>query len=57
MVAWDFAVGADGSPIFLEGNTKVPGIFWIQFCTGPILVKELRKWLIIVKVIMIYILD
>ena len=36
MVAWDFAVGADGSPIFLEGNTKVPGIFWIQFCTGPI---------------------
>lgn len=36
IIAWDFAIDINGHPIFIEGNTKVPGIFWIQMCGGPI---------------------
>lgn len=36
IVAWDFAMDIEGNPIFIEGNTKVPGIFWMQMCAGPI---------------------
>ncbi|HBT84771.1 MAG TPA: hypothetical protein DEB12_02545 [Porphyromonadaceae bacterium] len=36
LIAWDFAINSEGEPVFIEGNTKVPGIFWIQLCGGPI---------------------
>lgn len=36
LIAWDFAINSNGEPAFIEGNTKVPGIFWIQLCGGPI---------------------
>lgn len=36
LIAWDFAINSKGDPVFIEGNTKVPGIFWIQLCGGPI---------------------
>jgi hypothetical protein len=36
LIAWDFAINSMGEPVFIEGNTKVPGIFWIQLCGGPI---------------------
>lgn len=42
LIAWDFAIDIDGEPVFIEGNTKVPGIFWMQLCAGPIF-GDLKK--------------
>lgn len=36
IVAWDFAIGKNSNVVFIEANTKVPGIFWMQLCSGPI---------------------
>lgn len=47
LIAWDFAIDKNGDPIFIEGNTKVPGIFWMQLCAGPIfgdLTKEIIEY-------------
>ncbi|SFT01614.1 Sugar-transfer associated ATP-grasp [Porphyromonadaceae bacterium NLAE-zl-C104] len=49
LIAWDFAINEDGDPVFIEGNTKVPGIFWMQLCAGPIfgdLTKEVMKYVL-----------
>jgi len=36
LIAWDFGIDSEGNPVFIEGNTIVPGIFWIQLCGGPV---------------------
>lgn len=49
LIAWDFAINREGEPIFIEGNTKVPGIFWMQMCAGPIfgdLTKEIIEYVL-----------
>lgn len=49
LIAWDFAINSEGEPIFIEGNTKVPGIFWMQLCAGPIfgdLTKEVIEYVL-----------
>lgn len=49
LIAWDFAIDKDSEPIFIEGNTKVPGIFWMQMCGGPIfgdLTKEVIEYVL-----------
>lgn len=43
LIAWDFAIDKNGNPIFIEGNTKVPGIFWIQLCAGPIFGERTKE--------------
>lgn len=49
LIAWDFAIDKDGEPVFIEGNTRVPGIFWMQLCAGPIfgdLTKEVIEYVL-----------
>lgn len=49
LIAWDFAINKNGDPIFIEGNTKVPGIFWMQLCAGPVfgdLTKEVVEYVV-----------
>lgn len=43
LIAWDFAINNSGEPVFIEGNTKVPGIFWMQLCSGPIFRDQTRE--------------
>lgn len=49
LIAWDFAIDRDGEPLFIEGNTKVPGIFWIQLCGGPIFGERTEEVIAYVK--------
>lgn len=49
LIAWDFAINSKGEPVFIEGNTKVPGIFWIQLCGGPIFGERTQEVIEYVK--------
>lgn len=49
LIAWDFAINSMGEPVFIEGNTKVPGIFWIQLCGGPIFGEKTEEVIEYVK--------
>lgn len=49
LIAWDFAINSLGEPVFIEGNTKVPGIFWIQLCGGPIFGEKTKEVIQYVK--------
>lgn len=40
LTSWDFAIGSDGKPIFIEANLCHSGIDQPQMCNGPILGDE-----------------
>ena len=46
LIAWDFAIDVEGNPIFIEGNARYPGIFWIQLSAGPVFENHIIEELI-----------